>query len=166
MDDKYLLSELMLEKLTFNEKTSGEVANLNKGGQKGSVYSEHSKTISCLTATDYKQPKQILIKNATKKGYLKAFPGDGVSLEHPESKTRRGRVQSKMIATLQCNDARGVVTEELNIRKLTATEYFRLMGFKDGEINLEGLSNTQRYKLAGNGWDINLISKIFRNIYK
>ena len=38
------------------------------------------------------------------------------------------------------------------------------MGFND-EINLEGLSNTQKYRLAGNGWDINLVSKIFTNMF-
>ena len=52
------------------------------------------------------------------------------------------------------------------IRKLTPTECFRLMGFLDDGINLEGLSNTQRYKLAGNGWDINLVSKLFKEMFK
>ena len=51
------------------------------------------------------------------------------------------------------------------IRKLTTTECFRLMGFLDDEINLEGLSNSQKYKLAGNGWDINLVSKIFEQMF-
>lgn len=49
-------------------------------------------------------------------------------------------------------------------RKLTPRECFRLMGFLNDEINLVGLSNTQKYKLAGNGWDINLVSKIMRSI--
>jgi len=52
-----------------------------------------------------------------------------------------------------------------SIRKLTPIECFRLMGFLDDEIKLEGLSDTQRYKLAGNGWDINLVSKIFRKMF-
>jgi len=51
------------------------------------------------------------------------------------------------------------------IRKLTPKECFRLMGFTEDQINLDGLSNTQKYKLAGNGWDINLVSKIFKNIF-
>ena len=50
------------------------------------------------------------------------------------------------------------------IRKLTPKECFRLMGFLNDEINLGGLSNTQRYKLAGNGWDINLVSKILNSL--
>ena len=53
-----------------------------------------------------------------------------------------------------------------NIRKLTPTECFRLMGFLNDEIKMEGLSNTQRYKLAGNGWDINLVSKILKEMFK
>lgn len=56
------------------------------------------------------------------------------------------------------------VYKNSEFRKLTPKECFRLMGFLKDEINLEGLSNTQRYKLAGNGWDINLVSKIFKKI--
>jgi len=51
-------------------------------------------------------------------------------------------------------------------RELTPRECFRLMGFFNDEINLDGLSDTQKYKLAGNGWDINLVSKIFRRMLK
>jgi hypothetical protein len=40
------------------------------------------------------------------------------------------------------------------------------MGFFNDEINLENLSDTQKYKLAGNGWDINLVSKIFKEMFK
>lgn len=54
----------------------------------------------------------------------------------------------------------------LTIRKLTPKECFRLMGFLNDEINLEGLSNSQQYKIAGNGWDINLVSKIFEEMLK
>ena len=52
-----------------------------------------------------------------------------------------------------------------NIRCLTPKESFRLMGFFNDEINLTGISKTGKYKLAGNGWDINLFSKIFKSIY-
>jgi DNA (cytosine-5)-methyltransferase 1 len=52
------------------------------------------------------------------------------------------------------------------IRKLTPKECFRLQGFLNDEINLEGLSDTQCYKLAGNGWDQNLASLIFKQMFK
>lgn len=58
---KYFLSEKMLEGITFTNKKSGEIANLNKGGERGSIYSSDADFMSCLSATDYKQPKQILI---------------------------------------------------------------------------------------------------------
>ena len=63
VDEKYYLSEKMLEKLTYNENVKDsdivKVANLNKGGQKGDFISPKGISTS-LTATDYKQPKQIV----------------------------------------------------------------------------------------------------------
>ena len=55
---------------------------------------------------------------------------------------------------------------DFRIRKLTPTECFRLMGFLNDGINLKGISNSQRYKLAGNGWDVNLVSKIFKEMFR
>lgn len=64
--EKYFLSDKMLEKITY-QKRGEEVANLNKGGERGGVYSENSNSISCLSATDYKQPKQVLINSRIRK---------------------------------------------------------------------------------------------------
>jgi DNA (cytosine-5)-methyltransferase 1 len=50
------------------------------------------------------------------------------------------------------------------IRKLTEAEHFRLMGFRDGEINFAGQSYTQLCRAAGNGWDVNLVARIFKRI--
>ena len=61
VDEKYFLSDKMIESITYDKKANGEVANLNKGGERGSVYSEDADAMSCLSATDYKQPKQIQI---------------------------------------------------------------------------------------------------------
>lgn len=60
VDEKYFLSDKMVEDITFGKKPNGEIANLNKGGERGSVYDENCDVMSCLAATDYKQPKQIL----------------------------------------------------------------------------------------------------------
>jgi len=51
------------------------------------------------------------------------------------------------------------------LRRLTPKECFRLMGFLNDDINLEGLSDTQRYKLAGNGQDVNMVTKIFERMF-
>lgn len=152
---------------TLNAEPHG-VVQLNKPKHSNNrIYSVdgYSPTLRDMSAGGNRQPF-ILVKNATKKGYLKAYPGDGVNLDHLNSKTRRGRVQPNVIGALQCSDARGIVTKDLTIRKLTPTECFRLMGFLDDEIIVEGISNSQQYKLAGNGWDINLVSKIFKQMFK
>ncbi len=59
----------------------------------------------------------------------------------------------------------GKIDDLENARDLTPKECFRLMGFFNDEINLEGLSESNKYDLAGNGWDINLVSKIFVQMF-
>lgn len=65
VSDKYFLSEKMVENLIIHNsmRENGEIGNLQKGGERGSVYSEYSDYMSCLSATDFKQPKQILTSN-------------------------------------------------------------------------------------------------------
>ena len=53
-----------------------------------------------------------------------------------------------------------------NIRHLTPKECFRLQGFFKDEINLDGLSEQAKYKLAGNGVSINVCAKLLRNLLK
>ena len=60
----------------------------------------------------------IPIKNATKKGYIKAYDGDGVDLAYPDSKTRRGRVQKGLSQTLTTDDSKGVVVDNSNIKPI------------------------------------------------
>lgn len=55
---------------------------------------------------------------------------------------------------------------ELRVRKYSITEHFRLMGFKDGEIDFNNQSYQQLCKRAANGWDINLASRIFNKIFE
>ena len=66
-------------------------------------------TSPTLTARDYKGPKLIAIKNATKKGYQIAEEGDGIDTAYPRSKTRRGRVQKNMVHTITTDDSKAVV---------------------------------------------------------
>lgn len=51
------------------------------------------------------------------------------------------------------------------VRKMSIAEQFRLMGFKDGEINFDGQSYTQLSKRAGNGWDVNLVGILLKHIF-
>jgi DNA (cytosine-5)-methyltransferase 1 len=49
------------------------VGDLNKGGQRGLVYDIESKVMSCLSATDYKQPKQIMESKIRKLTPIECF---------------------------------------------------------------------------------------------
>lgn len=54
------------------------------------------------------------------------------------------------------------------IRKLTPTEYWRLMGFTNDDINKcinIGISNSQLYKQAGNSIVVNVLYYIFKELY-
>ncbi len=78
---------------------------------------------------------------------------------------RRFKEDGEPMFTLTGQDKHGVLINNSIIRKLTPKECFRLMGFLDDEINLDDISNSRRYSLAGNGWDINLVSKIFKRMF-
>lgn len=55
-----------------------------------------------------------------------------------------------------------VVDQELHYRKLTPLECERLQTVPDDYT--EGVSNTQRYKMLGNGWTVDVIKHIFKNM--
>lgn len=130
------------------------------------VYNKKVKIDGTTPSLTLPHHNSLRIIEATKKGYKEARVNDFVNLEQPNSKTRRGRVNSEVANTLQCNDARGVITSDLTIRKLTPTECFRLQGFLDDQINLDGLSDSQKYKLAGNGVSINVVGLLLKAIIK
>jgi len=229
VDEKYYLPENQIKRLLYSDDLKKSFSTLD------------SDVAGCMTARQYASWRGnfVSIKNATKKGYLEGKEGDGISLEHPDSKTRRGRVQEQIAPTLQCNDAKGVIINPLKdktnngwhfeqnvynkdgivrsvkagggsgnipkviidrskctcneggecevccigcgsyldececepefgltIRKLTPLECFRLQGFLDDDVNVEGISNSQQYKLAGNGQSVNVVRKIFENMFK
>lgn len=53
---------------------------------------------------------------------------------------------------------------ELNIRKLTPRECLRLMGVKDEDIDKMTVSDTQKYKQAGNSIVVNVLMAIFNEM--
>jgi len=55
-----------------------------------------------------------------------------------------------------------VIDDEYFCRKLTTNECERLQTLPDNYT--EGVSNTQRYKALGNGWTVDVITHIFKNM--
>lgn len=106
--------------------------------------------------------KVLLIKEATKRGYKEALPGDTIDLGYAGSNTRRGRVGRNIAHTLDTGRTQGVFVKNGRIRHLTPRECFRLQGFTDEQIDtiLAITSDAQAYKQAGNGVTVNVVYAI------
>lgn len=100
----------------------------------------------------------IAIKEATKKGYTKAYLGDSINISMPNSKTRRGRVGRGIANTLDTGCQMATLDSKYRIRRLTPKECFRLQGFPDElfEKARKVNSDTQLYKQAGNAVTVNV----------
>ena len=115
-----------------------------KKHQAGSIWDKEqlSPTLDTMQG-GWRQPS-VLIKNATKKGYIEASEGNGIDLSFPESKTRRGRVQKEISQTLDIGDAKGVLIGASRGRN-PENPSDRTVGVKTEqrlEINKNGTSNT------------------------
>ena len=85
--------------------------------------------------------------------YNKNIRTDGISITILEPHHNKMRVVHPPIGN------------KLQVRKYSIAEHFRLMGFKNEKIDLCDQSYQQLCKMLANGWDINLVSIIFNNIF-
>ena len=118
-----------------------------------------------------KENNFILIPSATKQGFEIAEEGDGLSLAHLGSRTGRGRVGDKQFQALTTQGSAYTIQNN-KIRRLLPIECERLMSWKDDwtkyGIDEKGnkieISDTQRYKLCGNGVVSNVIKELIKLI--
>ena len=129
------------------------------------------------------------VREATKRGYVDIEPGDCVDLAMPKSKTRRGRAMRNKANCLttscdfyeycgtldmpiyQVRDGRITIKGETYpiklrdgcyiIRKLTVRECMRLQTVP--ETYEFPVSNSQAYKMLGNGWTCEVIAHLIRS---
>jgi len=151
VDEKYYLKQEQIDRI------------LNSTFHQEKLRIQDNKISSTLLARDYKDPKCVRITGFYDKPGKTHQAGSIYDKEmiSPALDTAQGGNRQPFIAT-----SKGLIKDDIfSIRKLTPTEYFRLMGFLNDEINLIGLSNSQRYKIAGNGFDVNLVSKIFKEMF-
>jgi DNA (cytosine-5)-methyltransferase 3A len=150
------------------------------GKTRKDIYIKHeSEKGMCLTANMHKgvpygviavdkEKKQLTIKEATKKGYTTIEDGDCFDMTFPNSKTRRGRNmkdKSNCLTAANYDYMRYEHSDEdkeVYWRKLTPVECERLQTVPDNYTN--HVSNTQRYKMLGNGWTIEVIAHILKNM--
>ena len=126
------------------------------------------------------------VREATKQGYVDIYPGECVDMAMPQSKTRRGRAMREKTNCLttscemyeycgtldkpiyQVRDGRITIKGKeypiklrdgcYIIRKLTVTECKRLQTVPD--TYAFPVSDTQAYKMLGNGWTVDVIAHI------
>ena len=103
----------------------------------------------------------LKIKNCTKKGFLIGKNFDGVSLAFPNSKTRRGRVSKGKTSTLDTSCNHGFIFNgKINLFNINELEQLQNV-----PINYtEGVSEHQRKRMLGNGWTVDVIAHIFKNL--
>ena len=109
VDEKYFLSDKMIKYLTNPLAMNGgrkKVFMRNFDTNK-----EIASTITCA-AGNRPPDNYILVKEATQKGYVEAYEGDGIYINRPHQK--RGVVQKNMIQTIKCNCNDGDVKRYIN----------------------------------------------------
>ena len=100
----------------------------------------------------------LIVPEATKKGYIEVKDGQCFDYAVPSSSSRRGRDMSdKSNALLTSNQF--MRYEHPRVRKLTPLECERLQTIPCNYTNI--VSNSQRYKMIGNSWTIDVICHIF-----
>ena len=127
------------------------------------VYHQDGK---CPTLTTmgggHREPKVLIVPEATKKGYTEIQDGDCFDATFITSKTRRGRNMKDKSNRLTAANYEYMRYEHPTYRKLTPLECERLQTVPD--FYTEGVSNTQRYKMLGNGWTVDVIAHIFKGL--
>lgn len=105
---------------------------------------------------------EVRIKQSTILGYIVAEDYDGINLDFPTSKSRRGRVIKKKSPTItRVQNTTGIYYKGI-FRPFTVTELERLQTLPDGYT--EGVSLSARKEAIGNGWTADVITHIFRGL--
>jgi len=116
-----------------------------------------SPTLNTMTGGN-REPKVLIVPEATKKGYTEIQDGDCFDATFPTSKTRRGRNMKYKSNCLTATNYEYMRYEHPTYRKLTPCECEALQTFPIGYT--EGISNSQRYKCLGNSFTVSVVSHI------
>ena len=93
------------------------------------------------------------------------FPKGHPNFYYRHSKTK-GNKANTVLTTIGGGHygTNNVYMEDGTHRGLTIEECEMLQGLKPGYTKVEGVAKTQRMKMIGNGWDVNVIKHIFKNL--
>jgi site-specific DNA-cytosine methylase len=115
-----------------------------------------------------KTEQQLEIRKDEKTNSITTVQKDNVVVELPEkSQTIKSQYYKSSRANFERSGtfhATGIKNEMGTYRKLTPIECERLQTVPDNYT--QGVSNTQRYKMLGNGWTVDVIAHILKNIHE
>lgn len=111
--------------------------------------------------------RNVLVREATKRGFVEVFEDQFVDLTFINSKTRRGRKMDEKSNCLTASNfdyCQFKIDDNSNgfFRRLTPIECERLQTVPDNYTNF--VSDKERYKMLGNGWTVDVVAHIFKNI--
>lgn len=142
---------------------------LNQARGKGFFYNEDSPKIGTIIAGYHKEPTDgsYIVSGAAFRGRAydkdgKRMDKDGISVANQTKQMLELRKDDKSNAITTVFKDSVVVDEQLTWRKLTPLECERLQTVPDNYT--AGVSNTQRYKMLGNGFTVNVIAHILANM--
>jgi len=173
VDEKYYLKEHQLKKLMIAiEKKKIQGRRL-----------QTKEVVSTLQARDYKDPK-IIFELRGQSDELRLYDGVNPTINAAYG-MGGGNVPLIMVSSTQQHNS--IITDGIcgtlpsamgeggghipminsigRFRKLTPKECFRLQGFTKDEIDLSGISDSRAYKLCGNGQSVNVVIRIFKNMF-
>lgn len=163
VDEKYYLSDDIASK--FFKKDIDE--NTCIGGMQENQSVKKDGVCTCLTSSMgtgggyvpmVTEPRVLQIGNIVK---TDSFGGN----------PQRGRIYSAdgcspALNTMQGGGLEPKIVNNYRIRKLTPRECWRLMGVKDEQFDkLHDISNSQLYKMAGNSIVVDVLMRIFENMF-
>lgn len=114
--------------------------------------------MNCLTAT-YSMKEHIVVENKLE---FKNAPYNSKFKQDNTTSTKAEKHPTLLARSFGKTSGIGIHDESQYWRKLTPVECERLQTVPDNYT--EGVSNTQRYKMIGNGWTIDVIAHIFSKL--
>src|SRR5699024_3650913 len=192
VDEKYYLSDDKTAKLVAQLESKHEIiTGMVRGGTQKNAYEGDGKLSPTITEAMGQGGGHVpLIVEPQMLGHVDIHGNDSIKRTYstegmsPTIPTGTGGGHEPMIAEertpVQYNRKSGIgkELEQANtlsasdwhrIRKLTAKECFRLQGFPDSAHQAlvdEGISDSQRYKMAGNAVTVNVIEAIGERLVK
>lgn len=150
-DKKIYLKDIIEDGVCDKDKSYCIDANYWKGSNLVQYFEKHRRQLVFNIPIQTSECGRKLTKDVTKRDDKNGFIVRGYEV----------RKDGKTCA-LTTIEKDNYITEEFVIRKLTPIECERLQTFPDNYT--EGVSKTQRYKMLGNAWTVDIITHIFYNI--